>query len=118
MPVRVGPDEVLQHELQLGGCLRVTALVRLADVVEDHAPDQTPALRRPAQMPAHLQGDDLGQVLVPGDDADLPRRELAQSQAIVVGQHRSLPPSAPVLRLGQPQGGALIWRNAAASGQC
>ena len=62
----------------------------LVEVLEDHAPDRQPALRHCRQARAHLQGDDPGQVLMSGDGVDLRRRQPAQPDAVVIGQHVSL----------------------------
>ena len=111
----MGVGNVPQHELQAGGQGGVAAPVCVVEVLEDHAPDRPPALRRFRQARAHLQGDDLGQVLMPGDRVDLLRPQPAQPDAVVIGQHVSLHSHPQVPAWGRHEAASLIQRKLAAS---
>ena len=82
---------MMQHKPQLGGGSHIATPTCILAVVDDHAPDQLFALWRLAEPRAHLQGGDLGQMLMLADRGDFVPCKSAQPQAILVAQHRNLP---------------------------
>jgi hypothetical protein len=103
-------NEMPQRFLQTCRVHQIAALLRGPDVVDHHVAHQQLAARPADQGVAQLEGDDLRQMLVLGDRANLVLAELAQPEAVLERQHRRLRQPIVISNLVQAaDGSSLTW---------
>jgi hypothetical protein len=100
--------EMSQRSLQVRGMHQIAAALRGSDVIDYHVAHEQFAAGPADQGVAQLEGDDLRQMLMLGDRANLVLAELAQPEAVLERQHRRLRQPIVISNLVQAADGSSL----------